>query len=73
MIATKKPSTFKGDFKPTWCPGCGNFAVLAGLDRALVALELHSEEVVICSGIGSTACMDELWLWRPGSRLPAPS
>ena len=55
MIATKKPLTFKGDFKPTWCPGCGNFAVLAGLDRALVGLELHPEEVVICSGIGCSS------------------
>jgi len=55
MVASLRPSTFKGDFKPTWCPGCGNFGVLAGLDRALMMLELHPEEVVICSGIGCSS------------------
>ena len=55
MVASPRPSTFKGDFKPTWCPGCGNFGVLAGLDRALMSLELHPEEVVICSGIGCSS------------------
>ncbi len=55
MIASAKPSTLKGDFKPTWCRGCGNFAVLAALDRALIDLAQRPEEVVICSGIGCSS------------------
>lgn len=36
----------------TWCPGCGNFGILLALKKALVKLELATEDVVIVSGIG---------------------
>lgn len=39
----------------TWCPGCGNFAILKALKQALAELELKPEEVLICSGIGQAA------------------
>jgi len=55
MAAKKKASTLKGDFRPTWCPGCGDFAVLTGLDRALVNLGLEPENIAICSGIGCSS------------------
>jgi 2-oxoglutarate ferredoxin oxidoreductase subunit beta len=35
-----------------WCPGCGDFGVLASLQRALANLGFRNEEVVIVSGIG---------------------
>jgi 2-oxoglutarate ferredoxin oxidoreductase subunit beta len=38
--------------KPTWCPGCGNFAILEALKKALVALELEPYQVLMVSGIG---------------------
>jgi 2-oxoacid:acceptor oxidoreductase alpha subunit/2-oxoacid:acceptor oxidoreductase beta subunit (pyruvate/2-ketoisovalerate family) len=38
--------------RPTWCPGCGDFAVLAALQRALVALGLRPQDVVVVGGIG---------------------
>ena len=41
----------RGD-KPTWCPGCGDFAVLAALQRALPRLGVERENIVIVSGIG---------------------
>lgn len=50
---------FKSDTKPVWCPGCGDYGVLTSLNRALAALSLHTEEVVLVSGIGCS------------SRLPA--
>ncbi|HUU30367.1 MAG TPA: thiamine pyrophosphate-dependent enzyme [archaeon] len=39
----------------TWCPGCGNFAILSGLKQALAGLGLSPHEVVVYSGIGQAA------------------
>lgn len=36
----------------TWCPGCGNFAILMTVKQALIQLGLRPEEVVAVSGIG---------------------
>lgn len=38
--------------KPTWCPGCGDFAILQGLKMALVDLGLEPHETIVLSGIG---------------------
>ncbi len=38
--------------KPTWCPGCGDYAVLLALKRALLNLNLDPSEIVVVSGIG---------------------
>lgn len=38
-----------------WCPGCGDFAILAALKQALIELNLKPHEVVIASGIGQAA------------------
>ncbi len=46
-----KPTDFDSHF-PTWCPGCGDFAVLMGLKRALAELGIPPHEVVVVSGIG---------------------
>ncbi len=35
-----------------WCPGCGNFGILAALQSALVDLQLPPSKVAIFSGIG---------------------
>jgi len=37
---------------PTWCPGCGYFAITEGVASALNALGVAPHEVVIVSGIG---------------------
>jgi 2-oxoglutarate ferredoxin oxidoreductase subunit beta len=36
----------------TWCPGCGNFAILMTVKQAIIQLGLRPEEVVAVSGIG---------------------
>lgn len=36
----------------TWCPGCGDFAVVAAMQRAMVSLDLKPHEVVAVTGIG---------------------
>ena len=43
---------YKNDVKPDWCAGCGDFSVLAGINRAVVNLGLKPENVVISAGIG---------------------
>ena len=50
---------FKSDYKPVWCPGCGDYSVLLAIQKALASLELRPENVAIVSGIGCS------------SRLPA--
>jgi 2-oxoglutarate ferredoxin oxidoreductase subunit beta len=37
---------------PAWCPGCGNFGVLAAVKKALVELNLEPHQVLLVSGIG---------------------
>src|SRR5256712_10329633 len=44
--------TYKSEIKPTWCPGCGDFAVLRALQMSIHALQLEPWNVVIVSGIG---------------------
>ena len=50
---------YKSAVKPIWCPGCGHFAVLAAITRALAQLGLARSQVALVSGIGCS------------SRLPA--
>ncbi len=37
---------------PTWCPGCGDFAVLRSMQQAVVNLGLEPHDVVLVGGIG---------------------
>jgi len=50
---------FKSDQEIRWCPGCGDYAVLAALQRALPKIcEMHGidkEGIVIVSGIGCSS------------------
>jgi len=36
----------------TWCPGCGNFSILAALKKAIVDSGIEPHNTVIASGIG---------------------
>jgi 2-oxoglutarate ferredoxin oxidoreductase subunit beta len=40
---------------PAWCPGCGNFNILATLEATLSSLNIAPHEMVIVSGIGQAA------------------
>jgi 2-oxoglutarate ferredoxin oxidoreductase subunit beta len=50
-----KPKDYKSDIKPIWCPGCGDFAVLNAITKALAFLELRHEDVALISGIGCSS------------------
>jgi 2-oxoglutarate ferredoxin oxidoreductase subunit beta len=39
----------------SWCPGCGNFGILASMKDALASMGIPSEKVLIISGIGQAA------------------
>lgn len=43
------------DIDIAWCPGCGNFSILAVLKLALSGLSVKPEELVVVSGIGQAA------------------
>ncbi|MCY0869741.1 MAG: thiamine pyrophosphate-dependent enzyme, partial [Firmicutes bacterium] len=43
---------FRNSVRPNWCPGCGDFAVQAAIQRALGNMNKEPEQVAIVSGIG---------------------
>lgn len=47
----RKLTDYRGA-RPTWCPGCGHFAVLGCIQQATFQLGLPPEQVVLVSGIG---------------------
>ena len=40
---------------PTWCPGCGDFAVLAAFYKVLEKRNLEHEKIVTLAGIGCSS------------------
>lgn len=43
---------YRTSVRPNWCPGCGDFSVLAAMQRAAANLNLDPAEMAIVSGIG---------------------
>ena len=43
---------FKTELKPIWCPGCGDFGVLAALTKALADIQVAPENIAVLTGIG---------------------
>jgi 2-oxoglutarate/2-oxoacid ferredoxin oxidoreductase subunit beta len=46
---------FKTDQEVRWCPGCGDYAILAAVQSFMPELELPRERIVFVSGIGCAA------------------
>ncbi|HLS90778.1 MAG TPA: 2-oxoacid:ferredoxin oxidoreductase subunit beta [Limnochordia bacterium] len=52
-MSTVTVKDYRANAQPsTWCPGCGDFAVVAAMQRALVNLGLKPHQVVAVTGIG---------------------
>ena len=49
------PAAYKTEAKPIWCPGCGDFAVLAALYSAFSQMDIDPTKTVIVSGIGCSS------------------
>ena len=46
---------YESGYANQWCPGCGNFGILAAMKDALVSQNILPEELLIVSGIGQAA------------------
>ncbi len=47
------------DREITWCPGCGNFAIMDVLKKTLAGMGLSPHQVLVVSGIGQAGKMPE--------------
>ncbi len=47
-----EPAEYKTSRSPTWCPGCGDFAVLSAIRNALYELQIPPKDTLVISGIG---------------------
>src|ERR1035438_524092 len=56
-VADEKLGTkdFKSDQEVRWCPGCGDYAILAAFQAFLPQLEIPRENLVMISGIGCSS------------------
>src|SRR5579875_3403825 len=52
---TLKAKDFKSDQEVRWCPGCGDYAILAAFQSFLPELGVPRENVVVISGIGCSS------------------
>ena len=59
----------KGKVDPDWCPGCGDFGVLAAVQKALVELQIPNHNVVTISGIGCSSNFPGLANGCPPGRM----
>lgn len=60
MNAPAKPSSFSAkdfasDQEVRWCPGCGDYAILKGVQKTLADIGTPPENVVFVSGIGCSS------------------
>ncbi len=50
-----KAKDFASDQEVRWCPGCGDYAILKGMHKALANIGTPPEDVVFISGIGCSS------------------
>jgi len=52
VVTRLDPKLFDAHREITWCPGCGDFAILRGLKLALAELDIPPHGALVVSGIG---------------------
>ena len=50
-----KPADFASDQDVRWCPGCGDYSILAQTKKVLASLAIPKEQLVFVSGIGCSS------------------
>ena len=50
-----KPADFASDQDVRWCPGCGDYSILAQMKKMLPTLGMPRENIVFISGIGCSS------------------
>ena len=73
QVLTRKD--FSSDQAVRWCPGCGDYAILAQTQKVFPEITTKKEDVVFISGIGREKSCDTKAAWRaenpdPMSALP---
>ena len=54
-VQALKPKDFATDQEVRWCPGCGDYAILKGVQAALAQMGARPENTVFVSGIGCSS------------------
>src|SRR5687767_10980721 len=54
-LPTLTAKDFSSDQDVRWCPGCGDYSILAQMKKAMAALNLPREKLVFVSGIGCSS------------------
>jgi len=49
------PNDFSSNLPVKWCPGCGDYAILTSVKKAMAELGLEHEKYVVVSGIGCSS------------------
>ena len=55
VAAVRSAADYKSKVKPIWCPGCGDYAILATVQRTLAQKQIPRENYVFISGIGCSS------------------
>ncbi|MDP6706330.1 MAG: 2-oxoacid:ferredoxin oxidoreductase subunit beta [Alphaproteobacteria bacterium] len=55
VIENLKPKDFASDQEVRWCPGCGDYAIIKGVQRTLAEIGARPENTVFVSGIGCSS------------------
>ncbi|QDU59499.1 2-oxoglutarate oxidoreductase subunit KorB [Planctomycetes bacterium Pan216] len=50
-----KPKDFANDLEVRWCPGCGDYSILAQMKKVLPELGIPKHKIVFISGIGCSS------------------
>src|SRR5437763_325252 len=54
-LPTLKPEELTSDQQVRWCPGCGDYSILAQMKKAIAPLGIPREKMVFISGIGCSS------------------
>lgn len=49
------PQHYKSEVNVRWCPGCGDFAILSCVHKAMAELNIEPHETAVISGIGCSS------------------
>ncbi|HYM94929.1 MAG TPA: 2-oxoacid:ferredoxin oxidoreductase subunit beta [Chitinophagaceae bacterium] len=55
LTASLTAKDFQTDQEVRWCPGCGDYSILAQVQKVMPALGIPRENIVIVSGIGCSS------------------
>ena len=50
-----KPKDYKSNQEVRWCPGCGDYSIISGIQSTLASIGVPKENVVFVSGIGCSS------------------